>query len=77
MRVSAAEAQGTAAMVVHTLQTLRNEEAFDLFWEKVINIAEAFDVQQPELFRKRRISKRFDDGIAEQEYHSEPKTAVL
>ena len=68
--VSAAEAQDTAAMVVRTLQTLRNEEAFDLFWGKVINSAEA---EQPELPRK-RIPSRFDDGIGEHEYHSEPKT---
>ena len=71
--VSAAAAQDTAAMVVRTLQTLRNGEAFDFFREKVINSAEAFDVQQPELSQK-RIPKRFDDGIVEQEYHSEPKT---
>ena len=73
--VSAAEAQDTAAMVVRTLQTLRNEEAFDLFWElKVNNSAEAFKVEQPELPRKRRIPNWFDDGIGEHEYHSEPKT---
>ena len=72
--VSAAEAQDTAAMVVRTLQTLRNEEAFDLFWEKVINSAEAFKVEQPELPRKGRIPSRFDDGIGEHEYHSESKT---
>ena len=71
--VSAAEAHDTAAMVVRTLQTLRNGETFDFLGGKVINSAEAFDVQQPELSQK-RIPKRFDDGIVEQEYHSEPKT---
>ena len=71
--MSAAEAQDTAAMVVRTLQTLLNEEAFDLFWEKVINSAEAFNVEQPELPRKRKIPRKFDDGIGEHEYHSEPK----
>ena len=51
--------------MVRTLQTLRNEEAFDLFlfWEKVINSAEAFKVEQSEVHRKRKIPSRFDDEL--------------
>ena len=34
---SAAEGQQIAAMVIHTLQSLRNDDSFDLFWSRVTN----------------------------------------
>ena len=41
---SAAEGQQVARMVIDTLQSLRKQECYDLFWEKVIKEANSIGV---------------------------------
>ena len=71
--LSAAEGQQIADMVVRTLQTLRSVESFDLFWLKVTKSADSFDVGEPQLPRQRKIPKRYDDGLADSDFHADPK----
>ena len=59
--------------MVRTLQTLRSVESFDLFWLKVTNSADSFDVGEPQLPRQRKIPKRYDDGLADSDFHADPK----
>ena len=70
---SAAEGQEIARMTVKTLQSIRSSELFDLFWSKVSSTAESLDVEEPQLPRRRRIPKRFDDGTSAGDFHSTPK----
>ncbi len=68
----AAEGQEIGDMVVRTLQSIRSDECFDLFWLKVVAIAEPFDIQ-PQLPRRRKVPRRYDSGSAEGEFHDNPK----
>ena len=69
----AAEGQVNGDMVVHTLQATRSDECFDMFWSKVIKIAESFDIE-PKLPRWHKVPRRIDCGSAEGEFHNDPKT---
>ena len=69
---SAAEGQHAASLVVGTLETLRNDESFDLFWAKIGRLSDQFDLE-PQLPRKRRAPKRYETGLAEAEFHEDPK----
>ncbi len=60
--MSAAEGQAITAMTIATLKSLRTDENFDLFWNKVTTSAECFDISKPALPRHRKIPRRLDDG---------------
>ena len=70
--LSAAEGQHVAAMVVKTIESMRSEEAYKLFWDKVLLSIESLDVEQPQLPRRRKVPKRFDDSLAAPEFHDSP-----
>ena len=72
--ISAAEGQQVAQMTVQTLRSLRNEASFDLFWLKVNKIASDFGVGEPQLPRRRRVPRRYDDGQSEGDFHAEAKS---
>ena len=55
-KLSASEGQHIASMTVTTLETLRNETNFKLFWQKVNLLRASFDIEEPKLPRKRRKS---------------------
>jgi len=69
---SAAEGQKLADLVVKTLQAIRNEDSFDLFWLKVLKSAESFEFE-PELPRQRKRPRRYEEGEASSEFHTNPK----
>ena len=73
--ISAAEGQQVGRMVIDTLQSLRTEDSYDLFWAKVSTMAETadIDVEEPQLPRRRKTPKRFDDGLTSGEFHDSPK----
>ena len=71
--MSADKAQAIAKMTIRTLESLRSDESFDLFWRKVRQQAFEKDVDEPSLLRKRRVPARFEDGLALNEY---PQTAA-
>lgn len=60
--VTAAEGEKMATLTVQTLQTMRNDEQFALFWEKVKKRQHDLKIDEPQLPRKKRIPKRLDDG---------------
>ena len=52
-------------LTVKTLEGLRNENDFELFWQKM---RVQFDIDEPLLPRKRKVSQRFETGIAPAEF---------
>ena len=46
---SAAEGQQVARMVTDTLQSIRKQESYDLFWAKVVKLADSIGVEEPRL----------------------------
>ena len=73
--ISAAEGQHVGRMVIDTLQSLRTEESYDFFWTKVSTMAETadIDVEEPQLPRRRKTPKRYDDGLTIGDFHDTPK----
>ena len=61
--MSAAEGQEIAHMTVQTLKTLRSDQSFDVFWSKVNQFASSRDVNEPQLPRKRKTPRRFEEGM--------------
>ena len=51
-KISAAEGQQIARLVISTLTDLREEEMYDLFWAKVLKFAESMEVYDPKLPRQ-------------------------
>ena len=56
-----------------TLQGLRTENDFELFWQKVEKIRIKFDTDEPLLARKRKTPRQFEEGIAPAEFAASPK----
>jgi len=48
----AAAGQRIAAMTVNTLQSIRNDGCFDMFWQKIVRAHQSLDVEAPRLPRK-------------------------
>ena len=72
--LSAAEGQEVARLTVATLQSVRNERDFDLFWCKVLkNNIEKLDVNEHSLPRQRKVPRRFEIGESEPSFSSTPK----
>ena len=59
--MSAAEGQIIAAM---TNSTLRNDDGFNCFWQRVTTMAKKLEIPDPELSRRRKMPCRRDDGCA-------------
>ena len=72
-KLSAAEGQAIAVMTNTTLASLRNDTHYDLFWQKVIGMAEENNVENPKLPRNRKRPARYEDGNATAEFHLTPK----
>ena len=71
--LSAAEGQQVAHMTVETLKSIRNDQSFDLFWEKVNHTASELDISEPQLPRHRRRPRRYDDGDSSGDFADDPK----
>ena len=71
--ISAAEGQNAASVVVETLKILRSEASFDEFWENICGEAEKAGVNEPQLPRKKRCPRRFDEGSSG-DFHDSPKS---
>ena len=55
------------------LEGLRNENDFELFWQKIEKMRVQFDIDEPLLPRKRKVLQRFERGIASAEFATSPK----
>ena len=71
--VSTAEGQAIATMTIATLASLRNDKHFDIFWEKVQQMASEHDVNEPKLPRQRKRPAHYEEGMAPAEFHSTVK----
>lgn len=70
--ISAAEGQEVAEIVVQTLQKMRTDECFHLFWLKVTKQADDLHLPEPQLPRRRKVPRRFAVGDAEPEHPATP-----
>ena len=67
-KISAAEGNAIAQDVIKTLSKDRNDNAYNLFWERVCKKQNELNVNDPSLPRKRRLPRRLEDGSAEMYY---------
>ena len=66
--LSAEEGQQVAQMTVDTITSLRNDDAFDLMWEKVSRKARSLNVSDPQLPRRRKMPRRLCEGSCEGDF---------
>ena len=71
--MSACEGQKMVNLTVSTLQSIRKEQAFDLFWEHVESKRVQADVASPTLPRKRKVPQRYEIGDSNPEFSSTAK----
>ena len=71
--LTAFEAQELAKKTMQTLQSIRNEEAYDLFWERMLILKAEKKVNDPVLPRKRRAPARIEVGSSEGYHPVTPK----
>lgn len=60
--LSSVEGHEIAMLTVKTLQTLRSVENFDLFWKKVELRRSEWDVEEPQLPRRCKTPRRYEEG---------------
>jgi len=66
--MSAAEGQKIADMTVHTLNSIRTDDNFLLFWKLIKQKASDLKVEEPVLPRGRNHPRRYEDGASEGEF---------
>ncbi len=71
--LSAAEGQEVAKLTVETLQSLRCENNFDLFWQKVDVYMNDLNVNEPTLPRRRKAPQRYEICHSEPFFSATPK----
>ena len=60
-------------MRVETLDSIRNDDSFDLFWTKVNTFGTSKNVNEPELPRQRKLPRRLEEGASTGYFHESPK----
>ena len=60
-------------LTVRTLESLRTDQNFELFWKKVEKTRDHLDVDEPRLARRRKLPRRFEQGSAPAEFAISPK----
>ncbi len=63
--ISASEGQEVASMTLKVLKSIRSDDMFKLFWEKICKEVEHFSISPPGLPRHRKAPRRFEEGAAE------------
>ena len=71
--ISAAEGQHVAKMVINTFQSVRTEESYDLFWQKLIHFSECNNVQEAQVPRPRKLPAWYEDGLSRAHIPASPK----
>ena len=69
-KMPASEGQVIAKMTVKTLQSIRSDDKFVLFWSSVYKKATELDIDEPNLPRRRKISRRYDYGSSSGDFPS-------
>ena len=74
--LSAEEGQQVAQMTVDTITSLRNDDAFNLMWEKVSRKARSLNVSDPQLPLRRKMPRRLCEDSCEGDFHETPKEHI-
>ena len=59
-KLSGVEGHEIAMLTVKTLKTLRTDENFNLFWQKLEKMMNELNVDEPQLARRRKAPRRFE-----------------
>ena len=70
--LTAAEGQKLADLTCQTLEKIRNDESFDLFWQRIVLFQQDLEVNEPAIPRRRKAPKRYETG-SEGFFHETPK----
>ena len=71
--ISACEGQKLVNITLVTLQSIRSDQWFDLFWQYIESRRSVVDVSPPELPRQRKVPRRFEVGETQLEYPASAK----
>ena len=66
--MTAVDVQVVSRTCVTTLESIRSENEFNLFWKKVKQFAEKHKIDEPHLPRRKNISNRYMIGKASGEH---------
>ena len=66
--ISASEGHAVSSLTVKTLEKMRSDDHFNLFWETVTHKANALEVSEPSLPRHRKRPARYVSGSATPEF---------
>ena len=66
--ISASEGHAVSRLTVKTLEKMRSDDHFNLFWETVTHKANALEVSEPSLPRRRKRPARYESGSATPEF---------
>ena len=66
--ISASEGQAVSSLTVKTLEKMRSNDHFNLLWETVTHKANALEVSEPSLPRRRQRPSRCESGSATPEF---------
>lgn len=62
--LSGVEGHEVAMLTVKTPQRLQTDDNFDLFWQKVEKMRYQFNIAEPQLERKQKAPKQYEQGNA-------------
>ena len=61
-KFSSIEGQSIVMLTTKTLESLRTDENFCLFWQKIEQMRSQLDIDEPQLPRRRKAPRRFETG---------------
>ena len=71
--LTASEGQEMANLTCTTLSRMRSTEAYDLFWERILQLQKEFGINEACLPRKRKASRHLEVGESTGYFHSTSK----
>ena len=66
--MSTLEGQKIACTTVCTIESMRSDESFKLFWKKVTDLAGSLDVNNPTLPRQRKRPRGYETGLSDSSF---------
>lgn len=73
LALTAAEAHHVADLTCQTLERIRDDKCYDLFWERALTLQNDLDIEEPDLPRMRKPPRRYEIGSGEGDFHRSPK----
>ena len=71
--ITAAEGQQLVKLTIDVLKSIRKEDKFKSFYDRVLLHQSEFDIDAPTLSHKRRALRRLQIGLTDGNFHSTPK----